>query len=103
MSELNPEFDLLHQKAEELSRQGVEAVKLELRNAIRDDRRKRFDLDVRGLLAIFALLGAFSLAFVQLATGVSAEIPAWAAAVVSGVTGFYFGSRGGAEAKGGDS
>jgi len=58
--------------------------------------RRRIDWDVRGILAIMALLGAFSLAFVQLVVlRDTAEIPAWAAAVVSGVTGFYFGSRGG--------
>jgi hypothetical protein len=59
--------------------------------------RRRIDWDVRGILAILALVGAFALAFVQLVftPDKSAEIPAWAAAVVSGVTGFYFGSRGG--------
>lgn len=61
------------------------------------NRRSRLDIDVRGLLAILALLGAFTLAFTQLALGAAngAEIPAWAAAIVAGVTGFYFGSRGG--------
>jgi hypothetical protein len=57
--------------------------------------RRRIDWDVRGILAILSLVGAFSLAGVQLAILNTAEIPAWAAAVVSGVTGFYFGSRGG--------
>ena len=59
--------------------------------------RRRIDWDVRGILAILSLLGAFALAFTQLAFSPehSAEIPAWAAAIVAGVTGFYFGSRGG--------
>lgn len=59
--------------------------------------RRRIDWDVRGILAILSLLGAFSLAFTQLVLSPehSAEIPAWAAAIVAGVTGFYFGSRGG--------
>ena len=60
---------------------------------------KGFDLDVRGSLAIMTVTGAFALAFTQLfldsATG--AEIPAWAAAIVAGVTGFYFGSRSGSD------
>jgi len=61
----------------------------------RQTEKARIDWDVRGILAILAVVGAFSLAFVQLlfAPVASAEIPAWAAAVVSGVTGFYFGSR----------
>jgi len=59
--------------------------------------RRRIDWDVRGILAILSLLGAFALAFTQLIISPehSAEIPAWAAAIVAGVTGFYFGSRGG--------
>jgi len=59
--------------------------------------RRRIDWDVRGILAILSLLGAFSLAFTQLVITPEhgAEIPAWAAAIVAGVTGFYFGSRGG--------
>ena len=59
--------------------------------------RRRIDWDVRGILAILSLLGAFALAFTQLVLSPehSAEIPAWAAAIVAGVTGFYFGSRGG--------
>lgn len=59
--------------------------------------RRRIDWDVRGILAILSLLGAFALAFTQLIVSPehSAEIPAWAAAIVAGVTGFYFGSRGG--------
>jgi len=59
--------------------------------------RTRIDWDVRGILAILSLLGAFSLAGVQMIQGLTADIPAWAAAVVSGVMGFYFGSRGGAD------
>ncbi len=61
-------------------------------------RRRRLDLDVRGILAILALIGAFTLAFVQLlysATGPhTADIPAWAATTVGAIVGFYFGGRG---------
>ena len=56
--------------------------------------RRMIDWDVRGILAILSLVGAFALSFTQLIVGGSAEIPAWAAAIVAGVTGFYFGSRG---------
>jgi hypothetical protein len=61
----------------------------------REQHRRRIDWDVRGILAILSLVGAFALAFTQLVIGQTAEIPAWAAAIVAGVTGFYFGSRGG--------
>jgi len=71
-----------------------------------------FDLDVRGLLAILSLVGAFLLSGLQLlmiyASNVelkdvsdvvqSTTIPAWAAAITAGVAGFYFGSRAGGEA-----
>ena len=72
-----------------------------------------FDLDVRGLLAILSLVGAFLLSGLQLLvvmttphidfTSVSdivqaTTIPAWAAAITAGVAGFYFGSRAGGEA-----
>lgn len=59
------------------------------------EKRARFDLDVRGLLAIITILAAFALAFAQLILRGNADIPAWSAAVVAGITGFYFGSRGG--------
>jgi len=59
--------------------------------------RTRIDWDVRGILAVLSLLGAFCLAGAQMIQGQTADIPAWAAAVVSGVMGFYFGSRGGSD------
>jgi hypothetical protein len=61
------------------------------------ERKARFDLDVRGMLAILALIGSFALAFVQLILRGNADIPAWAAAVVTGIAGFYFGSRSGGD------
>lgn len=59
------------------------------------ERKARFDLDVRGLLAVVALVLSFALAIMQLLLKGNADIPAWAAAVVTGIAGFYFGSRGG--------
>lgn len=73
----------------------AEATAAAAREQAKFERRKRMDWDVRGILAIMALFGSFALAGAQLAQGRTAEIPAWAAAVVAGVTGFYFGSRGG--------
>lgn len=61
----------------------------------KEERRRRLDLDVRGILAVIALVGSFALGFVQLFMRGNADIPAWAAAVVTGIAGFYFGSRGG--------
>lgn len=59
------------------------------------DHKRRLDLDVRGVLAILALMGAFTLAFVQLLTRAgTADIPAWAATTVGAIVGFYFGGRG---------
>jgi len=58
--------------------------------------RRRVDWDVRGILALLALLGAFSLAFAQLVRGDDANIPAWAATTVGAIVGFYFGGRGSA-------
>lgn len=69
--------------------------------------QRGFDLDVRGVIALLVVVGVFMLAFAQLFVAASrgsdftgpeviaaaAAIPAWAAAVVGGVTGFYFGSR----------
>ena len=57
-------------------------------------RRRRVDWDVRGILAILALLGAFAIAFVQLIIRQDANIPAWAATTVGAIVGFYFGGRG---------
>lgn len=53
------------------------------------------DFDVRGLLAIITVVGFFGVVFTQLFKGDSIAIPAEVAAVVTGVCGFYFGSRGG--------
>lgn len=70
-----------------------------LSSAEKRKRAGRLDIDVRGILAIISIVCAFALAFVQLfvSDNHSAEIPAWAAAIVAGVTGFYFGSRGGGQ------
>lgn len=60
----------------------------------------KLDLDVRGLLAIMAMVGGFALGFlIQIQTG-KADIPAWAAAVVTGVVGFYFGGKGSSNGNG---
>jgi hypothetical protein len=61
----------------------------------REDFKIQYHLDdVRGLLAIIALVGAFALAFAQLflKDGTS-DIPTWAASTVSAILGFYFGGR----------
>ncbi len=63
-------------------------------------RRSRLDLDVRGIIAILAMLGAFGLAFVLLLDGKPPDIPAWAATTVGAIVGFYFGSRGGGAGNG---
>ncbi len=58
--------------------------------------RRTIDWDVRGILAIMSLIGVFGLAIVQVFyLHASPEVPAWAAAIVASVTGFYFGSRAG--------
>lgn len=57
-------------------------------------KRRRVDWDVRGILALLALLGAFGMAFAQLAARGDANIPAWAATTVGAIVGFYFGGRG---------
>jgi uncharacterized protein YcfJ len=58
-------------------------------------KHRRIDWDVRGILAILAVIGAFGLAGAQLFLGLGSDIPAWAATLVGAVAGFYFGSRGG--------
>ena len=57
-------------------------------------KRRRVDWDVRGILALLALIGAFAIATVQLVQGHTADIPAWMATTVGAVVGFYFGGRG---------
>lgn len=57
-------------------------------------KRRRVDWDVRGILALLALVGAFGMAFAQLAYRGDANIPAWAATTVGAIVGFYFGGRG---------
>lgn len=73
-------------EAEELKREEIKLA-----------RRRHFDLDVRGILALMAICGAFGLSITGMLTNhlPNAEIPAWVVALVSGVTGFYFGSRAG--------
>lgn len=58
-------------------------------------KHRRVDWDVRGILAVLAVIGAFGLAGAQLALDLTSDIPAWAATLVGAVAGFYFGSRGG--------
>jgi len=53
--------------------------------------RRRIDWDVRGILALLALLGAFAMAGAQLYRGDTADIPAWAATTVGAIVGFYYG------------
>ena len=57
--------------------------------------------DARAILAILAVVGAFSLQGYLLVTDHSAgvgdppSIPTWTAATVSAIVGFYFGAKGG--------
>lgn len=57
------------------------------------------DLDVRGFLAIVALLGLLGVIFVQLIQGSgtpsSIRVPAELAGSVGAIIGFYFGGRSG--------
>lgn len=53
----------------------------------------RIDWDVRGIIAVFAIVGAFGLAAAQLFLRGDANIPTWAATMVGAVIGFYFGGR----------
>lgn len=52
--------------------------------------------DTRALLAVLALVGAIGYQFFMFyrLNSSQLEIPAWLSAVVMGVTGFYFGSKG---------
>lgn len=59
-------------------------------------KHRRVDWDVRGILAVLSVVGAFGLAVAQLYLKMSSDIPAWAATLVGAVAGFYFGSRAGA-------
>lgn len=70
-------------------------TRADLDNAVKTDRRGRLDLDVRGILALAALIGAFGLSFTQLFLLGSADVPAWVSAIVAGVAGYYFGARSG--------
>lgn len=70
--------------------------------------------DVRGLLAVMCVIGAFGLAILsitmavirdtKLGEGVTPatflEIPSWTAGIVGTVIGYYFGSKGAAEVAG---
>ena len=77
-----------------IARQIAEAATAQIRQRTREEARKRFDLDVRGLIAIIVVLAGFALGFAQLVLTGSSEIPAWAAGVVGSVVGYYFASRG---------
>ena len=98
---IDPESSTLSSPAAEV----IEEVHKQVAGRVDDlrkiERSRHFDLDTRGLLAVMALVGAFSLAFFQLALKGTADIPAWAAAVVTGVAGFYFGSRSGTNGRDG--
>jgi len=91
----------------------VDATKAELRDIVENalkqeqkaEKRRRFDWDVRGLLAVITITGFFAIILAQLIIAVmqgqlvsadkSIRIPAEVAAIVTGVAGFYFGSRSG--------
>lgn len=62
-------------------------------------KHRRVDWDVRGILAVLSVIGAFGLASAQLFLQLSADIPAWAATLVGAVAGFYFGSRAGSNGR----
>lgn len=74
-----------------------EELRRELRNALEKQKKQaqqgRLDLDMRGILALVGLLGAFGLSFSQLFLQGSADVPAWVSAIVGGIAGYYFGSR----------
>src|SRR6266540_1976036 len=69
-----------------------EAFDIHANTVKKAERRERLDLDVRGIIAMMTLLLAFGLAFLQfLITRNLADYPTWAAAVTTGIVGFYFG------------
>ena len=55
--------------------------------------RRRIDWDVRGILAIFAVIGAFALQAVMIVRGDAGDMPPWVVGLVSAIIAFYFGSR----------
>lgn len=57
------------------------------------ERRRRFDLDVRGVLALIVVLGLFGIAFIQLAQGQPINIPTELWTFGGLVIGYYFASR----------
>jgi hypothetical protein len=50
--------------------------------------------DIRGILAIVGLVGAFGLAFYGVIRGGSGDIPAWSAGLVAAIVTSYFVSKG---------
>lgn len=75
---------------EEATRRAQEATEQHLAQY-----KRRIDWDVRGIIAVIAIIGVFAIAAAQLILRGDANVPTWAATLVGGVTGFYFGSRGG--------
>lgn len=83
----------MSEEAHAAAAQAATATAQAVNAAVKAERVRQFDLDVRGAIALLAIAGGFALAFVQLFLKGNADIPAWAAGVVGSVVGFYFGGR----------
>ena len=57
-------------------------------------KHRRLDWDVKGVLAIMAVLGAFAIQGVLIATHDTNGMPPWTVGLVSAIVAFYFGARG---------
>lgn len=90
------EQDLLLKKA----REDAARIATEIAKETNGHLARRIDWDVRGIIALISITAAFVIAGLQLTFKGDANIPAWAATLVGGITGFYFGSRGGGPGSG---
>ena len=57
-------------------------------------KHRRLDWDIKGVLAILAMFGAFGIQITLIIGGSSSDMPPWVVGLVSAVVAFYFGSRG---------
>lgn len=75
--------------------QAVQEVATAVKEHAKTERRKTLDLDVRGVIGFMSVCGLFGIVFMQLITNRPIAIPAEVAGIVSGIIGYYYGSRAG--------
>lgn len=56
-------------------------------------KHRRLDWDVKGLIAVLAVFGAFAIQTILIIRNDTLDMPPWVVGLVSAIVAFYFGAR----------